>query len=385
LKIRVAVLVSVTLVVAACASSSDSTDDGASAGGGTSTSSTAISSTAPSSATTSSTAGSPASATAADAAVSETGDTCRPVAPAENELGQQAAIQFELEAAGTTYPVRLYIPGDSPLAAEAGGRYPLVLDWHGLGSDGFQQALLTNYEAVAEAEGFMVAHPSGGGSTADAGGGLQAGWELTQFDIPGRDDLAMAEKLIDHLVADYCADPNRVYSTGMSNGGFFTSRLVCDLADRIAAAVAVAGVSHPDSCMPLRPVPLMAFHGTADAIVPFDGGTSQLEGSGAPPELVEFFDQVMPDELAQFAADFGCDPEPEATAVSDEVTAYDYRGCSDDVPVRFVEIEGGGHTWPGAFLGAFMTEALGPTTTDVSATADGWRFMSRFSLDGQDE
>ncbi len=308
---------------------------------------------------------------------------CQPTAPVGNEPGQQDAVHFELEVTGNAYPIRLYVPGDSPLAAEAGGRYPVVLNWHGLGSDGFQQALLTNYEAVAEAEGFMVVHPTGGaGSDEGSGAGLQTGWELAQFDIPGRDDRVMVEVLIDRLVADHCADPARVYSTGMSNGGFFTSRLVCELADRIAAAVAVAGVSHPDDCTPSRPVPLMAFHGTADRIVPFDGGPSQLVGTDAPPELVEFFDQVMPDELAEFAADFGCDPEPEVTTVSDEITAFDFRGCADEVPVRFVEVDGGGHTWPGAFLGVFMTDALGPTTTDVSATADGWNFMRRFSLDG---
>lgn len=378
----VIVLVSAALAIAAC-SSSDATDTGAPAGAETSTTSTEPPSTAPPSTAASSTSGPLTSPTTGETSVSETADTCQPAAA--SEPGRQAAIQFELDAAGSVYPVRLYVPGDSPLAAQAGGRYPLVLDWHGLGSDGFQQALLTNYETVAEAEGFLVAHPTGGGSGDDTGGGLRTGWELAQFDIPGRDDLAMAEALIDLLVADYCADPNRVYSTGMSNGGFFTSRLVCDLADRIAAAVAVAGVTHHDTCAPSRPVPFMAFHGTADTIVPFDGGRSQLEGSGAPPELVEFFDQVMPDELAQFAADFACDPEPDTTAVSDEVTVSEYRGCADDVPVRFVEIEGGGHTWPGAFLGVFMTEALGATTTDVNATVDGWRFMSRFSLDGGDE
>ncbi|MDH5520386.1 MAG: prolyl oligopeptidase family serine peptidase [Acidimicrobiia bacterium] len=367
--------VAVTLVVAACSSPSDPSVDVASSAGSTSSPSTV---TAPAD-------DAVAAETTGEASTTVAENTCRPITAAENEPGQQAAIQIDLEAAGNTYPVRLYVPGDSPLAAAADGRYPLVLDWHGLGSDGFQQALLTNYEAVAEAEGFMVAHPTGGGGsdTAD-GGGVQAGWELTQFDVPGRDDLAMAETLIDRLVADYCADPDRVYSTGLSNGGFFTSRLVCDLADRIAAAVAVAGVTHPEGCVPSRPVPFMAFHGTADAIVPFEGGSSQLEGSAAPAELVEFFDQVMPDELAEFAADFACDPEPEAVAISDEVTAYDYQGCADDVPVRFVEIDGGGHTWPGAFLGAFMTEALGPTTNDVSATSDGWRFMSRFSLEGHD-
>ncbi len=373
LRIRVTALTVTILLVVSCSSSSEPEGGGASA-----TSETTV--------VTTTTTLSPV--TGADTSVenrsSAPGDHgCKPVAVGDNEPGP-SAIQIDLEAAGNTYQVRLRVPGDSPLAAENQGRYPVVLDWHGLGSDGFQQAFLTNYEALAEAEGFIVAHPTGGGgSDGSSGAGLQTGWELAQFDIPGRDDLVMAEALIDRLVTDYCGDADRIYSTGLSNGGFFTSRLVCELADRIAAAVTVAGLTHPDACSPSRPVPLMAFHGTGDAIVPFDGGSSQLVSNDAPAELVAFFDQVMPEELAEFAADFGCDPQPEVVEVSDEVTAYDYQGCSEDVPVRFVEIEGGGHTWPGAFIGAFMTDALGPTTTDVNATTDGWNFMSRFSLDGR--
>ncbi len=356
-------LLALSLIGGACSSSESSTSTSVVTSGTSSTTTTTASSVPEST----------------DASTNDAVEQCRPTVVADDEPGQQTAVQIEVEAVGNTYPVRLYVPGQTSIAT-AEGRLPVVLNWHGLGSDGLQQALLTNYEAVAEAEGFIVAHPTGGGSAAD-GSNLQAGWELAQFDDPGRDDVALAETLIDRLVAEHCADPARVYSTGMSNGGFFTSRLVCELSDRIAAAVAVAGVTHPEGCSPDRAVPLMAFHGTADGIVPFDGGESQLAGAGAPPELVDFFDQVMPDELAEFAADYGCEPDPEVVEISNEVTAFDYQGCRNDVPVRFIEIDGGGHTWPGAFLGAFMTDALGPTTTDVSATADGWLFMSRFSLD----
>ncbi len=313
----------------------------------------------------------------------EAADLCRPVGEASPQAGQGSTQEIQVETAGNTYPVRLFIPAGQGEHTTADGRHPVVLNWHGLGSDGFQQALLTNYEALAEDEGFIVVHPTGsGGGVGMAAGGMPTGWELQQFDVPERDDVAMVEMLIDRLVADHCADPSRIYSTGMSNGGFFTSRLVCELADRIAAAVTVAGISHPDDCRPARPVPLMAFHGTADAIVPFDGGPSQLQGDDAPAVVVDFFDQVMPEELAEFAADFGCRPDPDRVAISSEVTAFDHPGCTDDVPVRFVEIDGGGHTWPGALFGVVMAESLGHTTTDVSATADGWRFMSRFTLPG---
>ena len=165
----------------------------------------------------------------------------------------------------------------------------------------------------------------------------------------------------------------------MSNGGLFTSRLVCERADRIAAAVSVAGTSHQPDCSPSRSVPYRAYHGTADDVIPFDGdGQSSLTAEIDDPRLTEFFAQVMPDEFAEFAADAGCVGDPTVVNVSDEVTRYDYVEC--DVPMSFVEIADGGHTWPGSPLGPLLVEGLGYTTPDVSATADGWAFMSQHTL-----
>lgn len=253
----------------------------------------------------------------------------------------------------------------------AGSALPAVIDFHGIGSDGTQQASLTGYGALGELETFIVAHPTGKPSPIDA----RRSWELAQFDIPGQDDIALTNEIIDKLISNFCADSARVYSTGMSNGGLFTSRLVCELADRIAAAVSVAGVTHHDECNPQRPVPMMAFHGTADEVVPFDGGVSTQPGGDS-----DFFKQIMPDEFAEFAADFNCEPIPNKSVVSSEVIRYDYSGCDDNVPMIFFEITGGGHTWPNSVLGPFLTEFFGKTTTEVDATVDSWEFMSQFSL-----
>lgn len=287
---------------------------------------------------------------------------------ASNEPG---VSNFSIDAGGATHPVRVFVP-----SSYDGSPMPLVMNWHGLGSDGPQQAQFTDYETLAESEGFLVAHPTGVSGPGDT----RNSWELAQFDLPGRDDVAMAEAVIDQIIADFCANPKQVYSTGMSNGGLFTSRLVCELSTRIAAAVSVAGVTHHDGCAPERAVPFIAFHGTADEVVPFDGGGSTLVNDNAPPVAIDFFDQVMPDEFAQFAATNGCDPDPTEEAVSAEVTRYDYANCNDGAAMAFFEIADGGHTWPGSPLGPFITEVLGKTTTDVSATADGWDFMKQYEL-----
>lgn len=252
-----------------------------------------------------------------------------------------------------------------------GAPLPVVMDFHGLGSNGQQEASLTNYPLLAEQETFIVSHPTGKSSPIDG----RNTWELAQFDIPDRDDLALVEEMIFKLTTSFCGDASRVYSTGMSNGGLFTSRLVCDLADKIAAVVSVAGVTHHDDCEPSRPVPMMAYHGTSDRIILFEGGVSSLPNGDD-----DFFKQVMPDEFAEFAADFDCDQEPTRTDVSDEVIRYEYINCDDRVPLIFHEITGGGHTWPNSVLGPFIVDIFGKTTTDVDATVDGWEFMSQFSL-----
>ena len=163
----------------------------------------------------------------------------------------------------------------------------------------------------------------------------------------------------------------------MSNGGFFTAELVCGRPDRIAAAVSVAGITHPDSCEPDAPRSVHRVPRHRRHVVPFAGtGESTLVDEVDPDG---FFGQVMPEEFAEFAADAGCDPDPIRTEETPEVISYAYSGCSDDVPMTFYEIVGGGHTWPDSPLADQLAD-FGFFTDDISATADGWAFMSQHSL-----
>jgi polyhydroxybutyrate depolymerase len=279
--------------------------------------------------------------------------------------------EMTLTAGGATHPVRIFVPSlyfGSPLA--------VVIDWHGLGSNGPQQAMYSGYEALAEAAGFLVVHPTG---VSDVAGGPNS-WQLFPAPERQRDDLTFAHALIDELVSNWCADESRVYSTGMSNGGFFTARLICEMSDRIAAAVSVAGTYHPDSCEPARPVPYIAIHGTDDAVVPYAGGDSTLMTADSPDELRVFFEQVIPDELEEFAFDAGCDAAVDSD-VGEDVIRHQYTGCYGDGPVIFYEVRGGGHTWPASPMAALTERALGYTTDDIDATRDGWAFMSQFALD----
>ena len=252
-----------------------------------------------------------------------------------------------------------------------GTAIPVVLDFHAIGSNGAQQAVFGGWAALAEAEGFLAVQPTGIAIPPDD----RASWELPQFDTDQRDDVTMVRDLLEHVAANVCIDPTRVYATGMSNGALFTSVIVCELGDFVAAAVSVAGVTHDDSCAPSRPVPYLAFHGTDDTTIPYrGGGETTLEGAdgGA------FFEQVMPDEFAEFAADFDC-AESVDTAIGETVTLTSYTGCANDAELGFYTIDGGGHTWPGSQISAALP-SLGVTTMEVDATAIAWDFFQRHAL-----
>lgn len=267
---------------------------------------------------------------------------------------------------GKEQKVRVFVP-----SAADGTVLPTVIDWHASGESASIQEATSGYEVLAEAEDFVVAHP-------------EFWTPAYEFNAPDEIDaereataLAYANALIDELVANWCADPARVYSTGFSLGSLFTARLVCTLSDRIAAAVSVDGIFHADDCTPPRAVPYMAFHGTLDPVLPFDS-TVEAKFGGDP----DFLAQVPLDEFAEFAADAGCEPTSVETTVDTEVVQHDYVGCDDGTTRTFFEIVGGGHTWPGSDGEAarWAGMGIGETTEQINATKVGWDFMRHHHL-----
>lgn len=294
-------------------------------------------------------------------------------APLPSACGSEQRVAVGLQtgsfiSGGVEYKFQWTIP-----SGYDGSPLPVVLDFHGIGSNGAQQAIFSGWgsPAFVEAQGFFAIEPTGVNVAPDD----RASWELPQFETDERDDIAMVEDLLELAAATVCIDQNRIYATGMSNGGLFTSTLVCELSDRIAAAVSVAGVTHDASCSPSRAVPYLAFHGVDDTIVPFNGGGIATLGDGG---SGEFFDQVMPDEFAEFASGFGC-TESVDSIISAEVTLTSWVGCDDDNEMGFYTIDGAGHTWPGSAISAAIP-SLGVTNMDIDATAIAWEFFQRHTL-----
>jgi polyhydroxybutyrate depolymerase len=285
----------------------------------------------------------------------------------------------DLVSGGIDRRYRRYVPpgydGSEP--------FPVVLNFHGLTASAEQQALLTNLEGLAGTEGFIAVHPQG---SVDPATGMTF-FELSQGSTV--DDVAFTADVLDDLAATVCIDPARVYAMGFSNGGYMSSRLACDLADRIAAITTVAATTRPDDCAPDRPVPVLAFHGTADQVVPFDGGDSALldtlEQAADPSDpaatarlqgVAELLGLAIPDEVGEWATANGCSGQA-LSDVGEEVTLTTYQGC--DAPVLFYVVADGGHTWPGSPTSRAVA-ALGHTTLDVDATRLAWEFFRQHSL-----
>ena len=168
-------------------------------------------------------------------------------------------VVVTIEVDGVQREARVHVP-----VVETDAPRPLVIAFHGYGGGFWDLESAAGLSDAADAHGFVVAYPQGVG-------------EGPTWDLQGDSDTAFVIALIDELVASQCIDPTRVFATGFSMGGGMTNVLACRLADRFAAVAPVAanhGETWGGTCAPSRPVPIMAFHGTLDTFLPYEGGDS---------------------------------------------------------------------------------------------------------------
>ena len=338
----VALLAALALLAAACGSDDDSADDTSNAA--------------------------PSSSTSSPAGTED---------PCTLAINTPVKATSTLESGGNTYSYTTVVPsGYSPSNPS-----PVVYQFHGRGSNGDKVVESTGYAELAEQENFVLVYPT----ALDI---LNTGtsWEVPQFDTDLRDDVQFVRDLVETVNADLCIDTDRIYAVGSSNGAYFVSTLACDMADVFAAAFMSAAVTHYEGCSPSQPIALAQIHGDEDVTVPYFGGGSVVQSGGRSSiynqfgeQVVEdFFDQVVPDEVAEFAADFSCDEVTESEVTSDvQLTAY--TGCADpSVEVLHYRVLGGGHGWPGA--GQIFSEGGERTTQSFDNTSESWAFLSQFTL-----
>jgi polyhydroxybutyrate depolymerase len=240
---------------------------------------------------------------------------------------------------------------------------PLVISMHAAAEWPAQQMNLSRWNGLAEERGFIVVYPSGGG--------LPKIWHVDRG--PGLTrDVRFISALIDTLEAAYNIDPTRIYANGVSNGAGMAFVLSCTLSDRIAAVGMVAAAqSLPWSwCTDHRPVPMNAFHGTADPIAPYNGGRSPVPPGNIFPSVLTW--------TANWATRNRCGPDPVESLVAGDVTRLEYTNCADNAAVVLYTLRGGDHSWPGGKpLPQWM---VGPTSNSIDATGQMWAFFREHHL-----
>ena len=185
-------------------------------------------------------------------------------------------------------------------------------------------------------------------------------------------DSKFIADLIDSLSVRYNIDPTRIFANGLSNGGGMAFALSCTLAHRIAA-IGMVSAAHALTwtwCASHVRVPMIAFHGTADPMVPYDGaGAGWLNPRPFP---------NIPGFVAHWARRNRCEGKPIESEVAPDVARREYTRCNGDASVVLYTIRGGGHQWPGGK--PFPVWLAGPSNPSVDATSLMWAFFLEHPL-----
>jgi len=239
-----------------------------------------------------------------------------------------------------------------PQGTAPGEKVSLYLALHGGGGSGVQMCRAFPLHSLPAGKKAVVAYPDA--VVLDRKSNWADGRTET---VPGReafgdvDDVGFLSTIVDDLSREFPVDRRRVFATGISNGAFMIQRMAAERADRFAAIVPIiGGMAEPvvAAFAPSSPVAVLVINGTADPLVPFEGGD------------VHFFRQKLGRTVPVrkiidlwVRAD-GCGAEAKVAEIPDVVTddgasavSFRYEGGRGGTVVELIEVRGGGHTWPG--------------------------------------
>ena len=225
----------------------------------------------------------------------------------------------------------------------------LVISLHGMNQDPEYQQKQTQWNALADTEGFIVTYPLGNNRMWDTG---------------GTGDVKFVEAIMKDMELKHNVDKNRIYLSGFSMGSWLGYHCLETLGDKIAAFGPVSGVDIGKQPKANRKVSIMHIHGTGDDVFKYTGDPSHM--AGGYPSIEEY--------VKKWAAYEGCDatnpqvirPYP-ASSTGTTATRTIYNNVNDGVEVNLIAIDGKGH-W-------HSNEANG-----VNSTKELWTFFKRHQL-----
>jgi polyhydroxybutyrate depolymerase len=271
------------------------------------------------------------------------------------------AVPHTIDVNGVSRTYLLYVPPNT-----AGKNLPAFIMLHGSGSTNAQQEKYSNFDALAAAHGLVVMYPQG--IDKHWNDGRVIGHESMA------DDIGFMKAMLAEVNAQGLIDPKRVYAAGISNGGFMAQHMACVMPDALAGIAVVAATQPVDAACPsAHPMPVIFFQGTADKLVPYNGG----------PIAPQFGNRGTAMSNAQAVAIWqkrnGCGAASQtkiaAKDSSDLPVTVDTYSCPAGHGLENVVVQGGGHTWPGAIQGRIATYFLGPVTDNISANDMMWNFF----------
>jgi polyhydroxybutyrate depolymerase len=261
-----------------------------------------------------------------------------------------------IESGGRRRTYRIY----RPAAISATQRVPLVVFLHGGFGDGQQAEQSYGWDEEADAGAFIVIYPDGVSKAWN--GGTCCGQPMAQ-DI---DDVGFIKDLVAKIESETAIDMNRVYATGISNGGIMAYRLACET--DLFAAIGPDSATMLVSCANAPPASVIAIHGTADHNIPYDGGV----GSGT----AHVDGPAVPDVIARWEGIDTCAAPGTAVAASVRTAVAE---CPQGRNVELVTIDGAGHQWPGGKPSTPAIAALlglDEPSTALNATSTIWAFFA---------
>jgi len=267
-------------------------------------------------------------------------------------FGQQT-INDSILVNGTYRNFVTYVPSIYQLSQPT----PLIFNLHGRTSTAWQQMWYGDFRGIADTANFIIVHPQG---LLDKTGVTH--WNLGQSNI---DDIGFFNSLYSHLVSNYNINLDQVYSTGMSNGGYMSYYLACNMNDKIAAIASVTGAMGSFTqlnCNPNHPTPIMEIHGTDDFIVPFN-------------DIINGIEYWREYNNCNLIADTTLMPDLNL-GDSSTVKHIVYNNGDNGVTTEIFKIINGGHTWPGSNI------PTGVTNHDINASLEIWKFFSRYDING---
>lgn len=279
-------------------------------------------------------------------------------------------VEKTIQVSGIERSYLLHVPPSLPKDKPS----PLVVVFHGGGGTGKNGDRFTGFSKLADREGFIVVYPNG----------LNKGWndgrltEQVQSQRNNVDDIGFVAALLKHLESEHNIDPKRVYATGPSNGGIFSNLVGAKMSDQFAAIAPVIGGMAPsvaENFHPSQPISVLMINGTADPLVPFEGGKVNAFGQER--------GEIIPTSatVQKWVAHDDCNPKPEIHEVPDRdpndgtrASFAVFSGGRNNTEVIAYTIEGGGHTWSGG--SQYLPEAMiGRVCRDFDATEVIWEFF----------